>query len=305
MNTEIRSRSRTFGTAASTVALLALAFAIVLVAGPVRAQSGPTGPGPHGPGGFPGTMGVGQGEDQVDAILARMKARLKLTPGQEKQLKPILEENAKKLRELRQAQLAKNNGQPGPPDPELRKAMTAQRSANEERVAKILTPAQMEEWNKMRAEARQRAEQHMQDRPGAQGGAPGPGPHGLGGGSGTMGPGHGDGQIDTGLEQIKTRLKLTPEQETQLKPILEENARKLRELRQAHLAKNNGQPGPPDPETRKELEALRTANDATIAKILTPAQMEEWNKMRAEARQRAEQRMQAGPGSNAPPPAKK
>ena len=302
MNTEIRSRSRTFGAAASTVALLALAFAVALVAAPVRAQSAPPGPGPHGPSGPPGMMGPGHGEDQANVILERMKTRLNLTPEQVTQLKPILEENAKKLQEMRQKHLAKNQGQQGPPDPETRKELTALHNQNDERIAKILTPAQMDEWNKMRAEARQRAEQHMQGRPGMDARPP---TAGLGGPPGMMGPGHGEGQANAVLEQLKMRLKLTPEQVTQLKPILEENANKVQELRQKHLAANQGQQGPPDPETRKELMALRDQNDARINKILTPAQMEEWNKMRDEASQRAEQHMQNRPAPGAPPPIKK
>lgn len=127
----------------------------------------------------------------------------------------------------------------------------------------------------------------------------GEGPHGHGGQPGMMAGGDAPEMV---LERMKTRLKLTPEQEAQLKPILEENAKKLRELRDKHLAANQGQPTPPDPEMRKQMMALRDENDARIVKVLTPAQAEEWKKMRAEARERMEQRMKGGPGGDAPPP---
>ncbi|HEX4825934.1 MAG TPA: hypothetical protein VFV19_16660 [Candidatus Polarisedimenticolaceae bacterium] len=128
---------------------------------------------------------------------------------------------------------------------------------------------------------------HAQDMPPGQG----PGGHG---GPGMMGGRGGESMLD----QMKKRLNLTPEQEAQIKPILQENAKKLQEMREKHMAANPGQPAPPDPETRKQMMAMREETDAKIAKILTPAQMEEWNKMRAEARQR----MMGGPGGDAPPP---
>ncbi len=136
----------------------------------------------------------------------------------------------------------------------------------------------------------------------AQNAPPDQGPRGHGGSPGMMGGGRGGESPEMMLEQMKKRLNLTPEQETKLKPILADNAKKMREMREKHMAESQGQPMPPSPEMRKQMEALRAENDGQIGKILTPAQMEEWNKMRAEGRERMEQRMKGGPGGDAPPP---
>jgi len=166
--------SRTPRIASPLLPLLALAFAATILPLTVHAQDAPSGEGPHGHGGPPGMMG-GRGEEAPQIVLERMKTRLKLTPEQEAQLKPILEENAKKMRELRDKHLAANQGQPTPPDPEMRKQMIALRDENDARIVKVLTPTQAEEWKKMRAEARERMEQRMKGGPG--GDAPPPPPN--------------------------------------------------------------------------------------------------------------------------------
>jgi Spy/CpxP family protein refolding chaperone len=138
---------------------------------------------------------------------------------------------------------------------------------------------------------------HAQDAPSGQS------PHGHGGSPAMTGGVRSEGAPEMALERMKKRLNLTSEQETQLRPILEESAKKMRELSATHLAESQGQPKPPDPEMRNQMMALRDENDAQIGRILTPTQMEEWNKMRAERRQQMEQRMKGGPGGDAPPPA--
>ena len=137
---------------------------------------------------------------------------------------------------------------------------------------------------------------HAQDDPSGQG------PHGHGGPPAMAGGVRGEWAPEMALERMKQRLNLTSEQETQLRPILEETAKKLRELRGQHLAGSQGQPTPPDPELRKQMMALRDENDAQIGRILTPTQIEEWNKMRAERREKMEQRMTGGRGGDASPP---
>ena len=134
-----------------------LAFAAILSV-PAHAQAPPSGS-PHAGETSPGMMRRGAGEDAPEMVLERMKKRLSLTAEQEQMLKPILEENAKKLREMREKRAAgMQQGQTGP-DPEVRKQLMAMREENDAKIEKILTPAQLEEWNKMRAEARDRMEQ--------------------------------------------------------------------------------------------------------------------------------------------------
>ena len=81
------------------------------------------------------------------------------------------------------------------------------------------------------------------------------------------------------LEQLKTRLKLTAEQEPKVLAALEQNATRMRELRDKHDVQR-GQP--PSEEARKEMESARKENKEALAKILTPEQMTEFEKWQEE-----------------------
>lgn len=76
------------------------------------------------------------------------------------------------------------------------------------------------------------------------------------------------------LQEISKSLDLSAEQKQKLRPIFREQAGKLRELRddkdlsrQDRLAK---------------LKELRQGLDAKVKPILTPEQLEKWNKLRSE-----------------------
>jgi Spy/CpxP family protein refolding chaperone len=81
------------------------------------------------------------------------------------------------------------------------------------------------------------------------------------------------------LEQLKTRLKLTADQEPKVLAVLEQNATRMRELRDKHNVQR-GQP--PSEEARKAMESARKENKDALAKILTPDQMTEFEKWQAE-----------------------
>jgi len=83
------------------------------------------------------------------------------------------------------------------------------------------------------------------------------------------------------LQQISEELKLTDDQKEKLKPIFREEAGKLRELRN-------------DKDLSREDRAakIKTIRDDAAAKvkpILTPEQLEKWNKLHSEGPRRRRQ----------------
>lgn len=70
---------------------------------------------------------------------------------------------------------------------------------------------------------------------------------------------------DRAVARLTERLDLSADQQTQVKTILEESFAKQKETRDAH---------------RKEMEALREATDANLAKVLTPEQMQKLHELR-------------------------
>jgi Spy/CpxP family protein refolding chaperone len=83
------------------------------------------------------------------------------------------------------------------------------------------------------------------------------------------------------IEDWKARLQLTDEQVAQLRPILEEQAVKLREIRVKYEGKESRR------DRRRMLRELRSLQESTqkkIEPILTKPQREEWKKMRQERR---------------------
>jgi Spy/CpxP family protein refolding chaperone len=87
------------------------------------------------------------------------------------------------------------------------------------------------------------------------------------------------------LQEMKDRLKLTPEQTEQVRPILQDEAKQLRDLRAA----NSG--------TRRQMTAeakkIRSDADAKLLPLLTPEQRSELEKIRAERKQERRQNRKA------------
>jgi Spy/CpxP family protein refolding chaperone len=83
------------------------------------------------------------------------------------------------------------------------------------------------------------------------------------------------------VEQFQTRLNLTPEQVAQIRPILEEEAAKLREIR----AKYEGSTTRRDrARMLRELRDVQQSIEKRITPILTKEQQAEWKKIREERR---------------------
>lgn len=97
--------------------------------------------------------------------------------------------------------------------------------------------------------------------------------------------------VQAAVEEAKARLKLTPEQETQLKPLIEERTAKLKALHAKHA-------GDQSRRARREMyrEAKPVMEDyqAKVRAILSDEQEAEWEKMRAEARERLKERYREG-----------
>ena len=121
-------------------------FALIAAAALAQRPEG-GGRGPGGPGGF----GMDP-KQMVERQLEQMKDRLKLTADQEKQIKPILEDSAKKMAEAR----ADFKPGEGPPPPEMMEKMMKSREETTAKITKVLDAKQADEYKKMEEERRQR-----------------------------------------------------------------------------------------------------------------------------------------------------
>lgn len=91
------------------------------------------------------------------------------------------------------------------------------------------------------------------------------------------------------LTALKEAVNLTEDQEKAVKPIMEAQMKKQRELMEA---------GPSD-DMREKMMALRTETNDKIKKVLKEDQLEKFEKYQAEQRNR---RPGGGRGPGAPPP---
>jgi len=83
------------------------------------------------------------------------------------------------------------------------------------------------------------------------------------------------------LQQISEELKLSDEQKEKLKPVFQEQAKKARELRaDKDLSKED---------RLAKVKELREGMNTKLKAILTPEQLEKWNKLRKEGPQRRKQ----------------
>jgi Spy/CpxP family protein refolding chaperone len=99
------------------------------------------------------------------------------------------------------------------------------------------------------------------------------------------------------MQMMSERLKLTDEQKEKLRPILQEEAQKMRELRDKEMT--------PDAR-RAAVQDLRQATQKRIkdSNILTPDQLTEWTKMQEQMRARGQERRAGGGDGQASKPQK-
>ena len=105
-----------------------------------------------------GGQGMGQDANKAEVMqkLEKMSAALQLTPQQKQQVRPILFEEAPKLKAL------KENTSLGP----MQKAMQMHQiaDATDAKLKPILSPGQYQTWEQMRAQERQQMMQKMENR---------------------------------------------------------------------------------------------------------------------------------------------
>lgn len=97
-------------------------------------------------------------------------------------------------------------------------------------------------------------------------------------------------EVQQRLERIKERLALTPQQVEQMRPVLEDEVRRLKAVREKY--DGSGQSRRARREIARELRDIRSAADERLQKILTEQQMAEMKKIREE--RRAQLRGRAG-----------
>jgi hypothetical protein len=94
------------------------------------------------------------------------------------------------------------------------------------------------------------------------------------------------------LKQMGEQLKLTPQQQASVKPILTEHATQVKQLRDkyapmARTAANKEA-------MTKEMQSLRDATDAKLAGVLSADQMTQYKKMRDEQMAKMKSKMATG-----------
>lgn len=90
------------------------------------------------------------------------------------------------------------------------------------------------------------------------------------------------------LETVKSRLKLTPEQAANIRPILEEEVGKLKALRE----KYEGQTSRKAKRAKlKDAKAIQSDAQNRINPLLTDEQKAEWKKLRDEMKAKAKEEM--------------
>ena len=88
-------------------------------------------------------------------------------------------------------------------------------------------------------------------------------------------------EIRQQLAEAKAHLKLTPEQESQLKDLLREQGGKLQAIRASDESRL---------EKMQKAKAVREDFRSRLTTILSPEQLTEWDRMRDEAIARAKQK---------------
>ncbi|MEI9814081.1 MAG: hypothetical protein WDO18_16200 [Acidobacteriota bacterium] len=91
------------------------------------------------------------------------------------------------------------------------------------------------------------------------------------------------------LEQLQQRLQLTEDQRNQIRPILQDEAAKLRGIRDKYAGQDSRRSRL---RLARELQGVQKDIDKKIKPILTKQQHEEWTKIREERRQQVRERKQ-------------
>ncbi len=91
-------------------------------------------------------------------------------------------------------------------------------------------------------------------------------------------------QVAIKLEKMSTALQLTPAQKQQIRPILMEEAPKLKALK--------SDTSMPPLQKMRQMRQIADDTDAKLKPILSPQQYEEWQQLRAQEREQMMQKME-------------
>ena len=193
---------------------------------------------------LPGPGGRGPdgapGADRAE-MFRRLGEELKLSDAQKEKLMPLLREEGEKMRVL-QADTKLSREEKMAKFKELRESASA-------KTKTILTPEQQEKWEKIRA--------GMLAGRGGPGGAGGPAAAGR-----------------DAMQRLVDELELSEAQREKMRPVMQEEFAKLRELREDNSVARED-----------KLAKFRAVNQATTAKvkeILSQEQLTKWEKLREE-----------------------
>ncbi|WP_321470482.1 hypothetical protein [uncultured Paludibaculum sp.] len=89
------------------------------------------------------------------------------------------------------------------------------------------------------------------------------------------------------LQQMKDRLKLTPEQEEQVRPIVMDELQQLKSIRDNHSGDQNRRG---KMKMAREMRGVQSETEGKLSKVLSKPQMDELKKMREEMRQQMRDR---------------
>jgi class 3 adenylate cyclase len=98
-------------------------------------------------------------------------------------------------------------------------------------------------------------------------------------------------QVEARMQEAKARLNLTPDQEAQLKPVMQERAQKMKGIRDKYAGDSSRKA---KRAMFKEARPVQEDYERKVRAILTDSQEAEWKKMREEARQQMKERHRSG-----------
>jgi len=101
--------------------------------------------------------------------------------------------------------------------------------------------------------------------------------------------------IQAVVEEARVRLKLTTEQEAQLKPLVQDRSQKLKAIRDKYAGQSSRRARRA---MFKEAQPVVENYQARVRTILNDEQEAEWEKMRAEAKERLKEQYKSGNGPN-------
>ena len=91
------------------------------------------------------------------------------------------------------------------------------------------------------------------------------------------------------LDTVSSRLSLNPQQEAQLRPMFEN---RIAELHQTRLQLEQASTPQQQREVLRQAKAAGDAFNAQVESVLTPTQRNEWREIRAELREKADERIE-------------